>query len=109
MADDGITWHRAAAESEITEDEPKAITVGEREIAVYKVGDAFHALHNICPHEYAILSAGFVEGDAIECPLHQSQFHIPTGKCLGPPADGDLATYAVKVEDGAVFVGIPNG
>ncbi len=107
MADDGITWHRAAGLSEITEDEPKAITIGEREIAVYRIGDAFHALDNICPHEYAILSAGFVEGEAIECPLQQSQFHIPTGKCMGPPADDDLASDPVKVEDGTVFVGIP--
>lgn len=107
MADDNVTWHRAAGLDEITEDEPKALTIGERELAVYQLGDAFHALDNICPHEYAVLSAGFVEGEAIECPLHQSQFHIPTGKCLGPPADGDLKSYPVKVEDGAVFIGIP--
>ena len=107
MADDNVTWHRAAALDEITEDEPKALSIGEGEYAVYRLGDAFHALDNICPHEYAVLSAGFVEGEAIECPLHQSQFHIPTGKCLGPPADADLKSYPVKVEDGAVFIGIP--
>ena len=107
MNDVSVTWHRAAGVDEITEDEPKALTIGERELAVYKLGEAFHALDNICPHEYAVLSAGFIEGEAIECPLHQSQFHIPTGKCLGPPADGDLKSYPVKVEDGAVFIGIP--
>ena len=107
MAEDNVTWHRAAAADEIAVDEPKALTIGEREVAVYRIGDAFHALDNICPHEYAVLSAGFVEGDAVECPLHQSQFHIPSGKCLGPPADGDLNSYPVKVEDGDVFIGIP--
>ena len=36
--------------------------------------------------------------------LHQALFHIPTGKCLGPPADTDLVAFPVKVEGPDILV-----
>ncbi len=101
MSDD---WHRVGAAEEITEDEPASIMVDGETIGVFRVEEAFHAIEDICPHAFALLSQGFVEGEEVECPLHEARFHIPSGKCLGPPADRDLKTFEVKVEDGAVFV-----
>jgi 3-phenylpropionate/trans-cinnamate dioxygenase ferredoxin subunit len=48
-----------------------------------------------------------VIGDFVECPLHQGRFHIPTGKAKGAPACVDLKTYPVKVEDGSIFIALP--
>lgn len=82
------------------------MSVGDIEIALCKVDDNIYALNNICTHEYACMSDGFIDGDVIECPLHQAQFHIPTGKVLSSPAVVDLQTYPVKVEDDDVYVQI---
>jgi 3-phenylpropionate/trans-cinnamate dioxygenase ferredoxin subunit len=67
------------------------------EIGIYKVGDALYALENVCPHAYALLTQGFVDGDTVECPLHEAVFHIPTGKCLKEPGGRDLKVYAVRL------------
>ena len=50
------------------------------------------------------LADGFIEGEEIECPLHQGKFHIATGKAVGVPCIEDIRVYAVKVEDGAVLL-----
>lgn len=102
-------WHRVASESDVDPDEPLRVRVDDVQIALCSVDGTIYAIDNICTHEYAELSDGFIEGDCIECPLHQAQFHIPTGKAMGPPADEDLATYPVKVENGDVFVQLQPG
>ena len=97
-------WHRVGAADEITEDAPGSLKVGEDQIGVFRVDGAYYAIEDICPHAFALLSQGFVEGEEVECPLHEAVFHIPTGKCLREPADRDLKTYETKVEDGAVYI-----
>lgn len=101
-----MVWHRVATIGSIRENEPLALSVEGRQLAIYRVGNAFFALNDVCPHAYALLSQGFVEGDRVECPLHQAVFHIPTGKCLGPPADKDVTTYPIKIEGDDVSVDV---
>jgi len=101
MADE---WHKVAVASEVGEDEPAAAEIGDKMIAVFKLGEDFHATDNVCPHAFALLTDGFVEDGEVECPLHAAKFDIKSGKCLGPPAEDDLAVYEVKVENGDVFV-----
>jgi len=100
-------WHYVAKTSEIEEDVPKALRIGDLFIALYKIADRYYATDDICTHEFAMLSEGYVDGDVIECPLHQARFHIPSGKVVGPPADKDLRTFAVQVVGEDVFVEIP--
>jgi 3-phenylpropionate/trans-cinnamate dioxygenase ferredoxin component len=100
------TWHRAAADADVTEDQPVAVKIEGKEIGLFRVEGKVYAIEDICPHAYALLSSGFVDGDTVECPLHQATFHIPTGKCTAAPADRDLATYPVKVDGDALYVQI---
>jgi NAD(P)H-dependent nitrite reductase small subunit len=100
-------WHRVAALVELIADAPFPARLGDTPIALYRVGDRVYALDDVCTHELALLSQGFVEGGAVECPLHGARFDIATGRCLAPPATVDLRTYAVRVEDGEVFVRAP--
>ncbi|MPZ57737.1 MAG: Rieske 2Fe-2S domain-containing protein [Rhizobiales bacterium] len=102
------SWHRVAASVDVREGEAIAVNVGDLQIALCRVGGTIHAFENICPHAYALLSDGFVEDNEIECPLHAARFEITTGRCLAPPADRDLVTYAVKVEEDEVFVAVPS-
>lgn len=106
MSDDGIKWHKVASVSQVTEDEPLPVKVGETEIGLYLVDGEIRALSNICSHEFAILTDGFVEGNLIECPLHQAQFDICTGKAMSPPADEDVPIYPVKLDGDDVYVGL---
>ena len=98
-------WVRVAAAADVKEGQVLGVRVGDKEVAVYHMpGGDFCATENVCTHEYALLSDGWMEGGCIECPLHAAQFDIRTGKALSAPADEDLIVYQVKVEGGDVMV-----
>jgi nitrite reductase/ring-hydroxylating ferredoxin subunit len=106
MSSDSMTWHRVASRSKLTPANPLAVEVGDKLIGLYLVDDTVYAIGNLCTHEFALLTEGFVEGDAIECPLHQARFSIKTGKVLSEPADTDVPSYPVKVTGDDIFVGV---
>jgi nitrite reductase/ring-hydroxylating ferredoxin subunit len=97
-------WHRVARLSELHGGRPHATTIEDVAIALYRSGDAVHAVSDICTHEYVRLSAGTLAGCVIECPVHHARFDVTTGRCVARPATEDLATYAVRIEDGIVMV-----
>ena len=101
-------WVRVAAAADIAEGSVLGVRVGEREIAVYHLpGGEFRASDNICTHEYALLSDGWLENGCIECPLHAGQFDVRTGKAMCAPVDRDLEIFEVKLEGDAVLVQLP--
>ena len=99
-------WHRVAKASDITEAAPLSVRVGNRLIALYRIGGRIYATDNICSHEFAELSDGILDGEYIECPLHQARFHVPTGKASSAPASEDIDTFPVRVESDEVLVGL---
>ena len=101
-----LEWRLVAKTSEVEEDAPKRVRVGELIIALFRLGDEFYATDDTCTHEFASLSEGTVDGDVIECPLHQARFHIPTGEVVDPPAEENLRTYSVKVDGDEIYVGV---
>ena len=94
----------AAKLADIEEDEPLAIQLGDQHIALYLLDGKVYATHNVCTHQFALLSDGYMEDGCIECPLHQARFDIRTGKAMCAPATGDIRTYPVKIEDSRVWV-----
>ena len=97
-------WERVCRSDEVTPDEPKAIAVKGVEIGIFRGEDRLYAIDNVCSHEYAYLTKGFVEGAVVECPLHQARFCLKTGQCLQAPATVPLATFEVREADGEVSV-----
>jgi naphthalene 1,2-dioxygenase system ferredoxin subunit len=97
-------WTKVIALVAVPKDDVIAVQAGDRELAVYSVGDAIHATDNICTHGRARLCDGFLEGYEIECPLHQGRFDVRTGQAVCAPATRDIRAYAVKLENGDVFV-----
>jgi apoptosis-inducing factor 3 len=101
-------WKRVASTADVREGEAFAAEFDGEPIALYRLGSEIHAVGDMCTHEFALLSQGFVDGDTIECPLHAAQFDIRTGQCLSGPATEDLRTYEVRVEGDDVFVRAPD-
>jgi nitrite reductase/ring-hydroxylating ferredoxin subunit len=97
-------WHEVAAEAEIEVADAKRIRIGEKWIAVFNVNGTFYATSDICTHAHAHLSDGYIDGETVECPLHQGLFHIPSGKALAAPVTTDLRTYPVRVRCGTIEV-----
>jgi nitrite reductase/ring-hydroxylating ferredoxin subunit len=97
-------WHDVATVSEIAEGEAKQVEAAGELIAIFNIGGCLHATSDTCTHEEASLCDGYVDGDTIECPLHQAVFHIPTGKVLSEPATKDLRVFPIRIENGTVQV-----
>lgn len=97
-------WRAVAKLEVLLEDEPFACEVEGKKIAVYLVDGSVYATSNVCTHAYALLSDGMIEGDTIECPLHNARFDIRTGKALTSPAEDNLETFETKIDDGVVLV-----
>jgi nitrite reductase/ring-hydroxylating ferredoxin subunit len=102
-------WITVASLDEIPEGATLRVEAAGEEICLYNLAGRIHATHDICTHEEASLADGYIEGDCIECPLHQARFHIPTGQVRSPPATEDLRVFPVRLEGGAISVQVDDG
>ena len=103
---DNLTWHDVAAVSEVDDLLPLAVEIAGQLISLYRINEEIYATANICSHEEALLSEGYIDDDVIVCPIHQARFHIPTGRVLCAPATKDIAVYPVRIMENRVLVGI---
>ncbi|HQT75674.1 MAG: ferredoxin [Rhodospirillales bacterium 20-64-7] len=102
-------WVRVAAVTEVAEGQCLGVRVGEKEVAIYHLpGGEFAATDNVCSHEYALLSEGWLENGCIECPLHAAQFDVRTGKAMSAPADEDIAVYPIRQDGDDLLVQLPD-
>jgi nitrite reductase/ring-hydroxylating ferredoxin subunit len=81
-----------------------AVSVNGVPIALYRVEGQVFATGNVCTHQQAFLTDGYLEGEHIECPLHQGVFCVRTGKAMGGPVYEDLRTYATSEQDGLIYI-----
>ncbi len=98
------SWTAVGKRESVDADNPLGAAIGEMRIGVYEVDGALHAIEDICPHAYALLTQGFVDGCEIECPLHNAVFDVRTGKHLRGEPCRDVKTFPVRVVDGTIEV-----
>jgi naphthalene 1,2-dioxygenase system ferredoxin subunit len=97
MSEGEAGWVRVAGRGDLGAGEVIGVEVAGRSIAIYDCDGTLFATDNICTHAYACLSDGWLEGEAIECPLHAARFNVRTGQVLDPPATEDLKTYPARL------------
>src|SRR3954468_9154142 len=103
-----MAWHEAAALEALAESEAVGVEIAGKQMVLCSIGGDLHALDNVCTHQYALLSDGYVEDGCIECPLHQGRFDLKTGEPFGGPVETPVKVYPVRAEGGKVFVEIPD-
>ncbi|TFG65059.1 MAG: non-heme iron oxygenase ferredoxin subunit [Spirochaetales bacterium] len=106
MADDK-KWVKVCRTDEIEVDDVYGSEIEGSSYAVYRLKDRYYATEGLCTHEQAKLCLGYLDGTIIECPKHNARFDITTGRALRKPAVKDLKTYAVKEENGLLYIGLP--
>ncbi|MEQ8651623.1 MAG: non-heme iron oxygenase ferredoxin subunit [Kiloniellales bacterium] len=104
MTDSAGVWVEAFSADVIEPDDADKFEYEGKCIAVFNLDGEYFATGGICTHEHAFLSEGYVDGETVECPLHQGLFNIRTGQALSPPVTEGLRTYKTKVEAGQVYV-----
>ncbi len=100
----GDGWTPVAQLGELPEGGAKVVHLGGEQVALFNSGGQVYAIGNRCSHANGPLAEGRLEGTAVTCPWHDSQFDITTGEPLRTPARTPVPCYQVKVEDGTVFL-----
>ncbi|MGH9016605.1 MAG: non-heme iron oxygenase ferredoxin subunit [Acidimicrobiales bacterium] len=87
----------------------RRVEVGDRWVALVRIGDEVFAIGDTCSHEDYSLSEGdvLVEECEIECWKHGSTFDLRTGEPQTLPATKAVPVYTVHIVDGDVMVDLP--
>jgi len=99
------TWIRIIECRDIPVREGRAVKIGNRDIAIFNLGDRFLAVENRCPHKGGPLADGIVSGATVVCPLHAWKFGLETGQGVtGPSVASCVKTFPTRVEYGVVLL-----
>lgn len=85
---------------------PTVVQVGDRRIAIFKVGKTLYATDNACPHQGGPLADGRLEGEVIACPWHDWKYNVRTG-C--PVITPNLQTYPVRIHKNTLQIELEAG
>jgi len=97
-------WIKVGQHSDIPSLGSRVVETPGGPVAVFRAADDHvFALRDICPHKQGPLSEGIVHGYQVTCPLHNWVIDLPTGQAVAPDR-GNTACFAVKVEDGLVWL-----
>ncbi|MCS7247128.1 MAG: non-heme iron oxygenase ferredoxin subunit [Anaerolineales bacterium] len=102
-------FYDVISQEELKSGERAFVQIGRLSIVVLNIEGEYFAIADVCSHDDGPLGDGELDGWKISCPRHGAQFDVRTGKALTLPAIQDIPTYPVRVKDGMVQVGIPNG
>jgi len=97
-------WIKVGAPEDIPDKGARIVAApgGER-IAVFRDGAQIGALSNLCAHQNGPLGEGRIIDGCVTCPWHGYQYRLADG-CAPPPFTEKLATYPVRLREGAVEV-----
>lgn len=82
------------------------LEVEDERIALFRIGDAVHAIGDRCSHAEASLAEGEIFDGEVECPRHGSPFDLLTGEPGSLPATTPVPVYRTAVRDGVVYLTI---
>jgi nitrite reductase/ring-hydroxylating ferredoxin subunit len=81
----------------------KMVVVNGRHVALFRLGDDFHAIDNLCLHRAGPLCEGQIDNDVVTCPWHGWSYEIKTGTLVQDPRVG-VNKHEVMVEGDAVSI-----
>ncbi|MDR4478931.1 MAG: NAD(P)H-dependent oxidoreductase [Nitrospira sp.] len=99
-------WTEIGVVDELKQRSLQQIVCGRTKLALTYKNGTFAAIAGVCNHIGGPLGEGRLDGDYIVCPWHYWKFHHRTGQGEPGYETDQVATYAVKVEDGRLYVDV---
>lgn len=81
----------------------KMVVVGTRHVALFRLGDEFFALDNLCLHRGGPLCEGPISRGVVTCPWHGWSYEIRTGTMVQDPRVG-VSKHLVQVTANDIYV-----
>lgn len=92
-----------AAPDELADGTRKSVIVDELPALLFRVGNDYYCIEDVCTHDGQPLTEGPLEGKEITCPRHGARFNIETGAALCMPATEPVRVFDVEVRDDGVY------
>jgi nitrite reductase (NADH) small subunit len=90
--------------NDFTPGQGKMVTVNGRHVALFRLGDEFFAIDNLCLHKAGPLCEGEIDGrDVVTCPWHGWSYQIRTGMLVQDPRVG-VSRHEVQIDGTSVAV-----
>jgi nitrite reductase (NADH) small subunit/3-phenylpropionate/trans-cinnamate dioxygenase ferredoxin subunit len=89
--------------TELADGQAKTVTVGDKLIALFRVGNEVFALDDVCPHMGASLSEGEVANGIVTCSWHGWRFRLADGAWADSPRV-KTGCYPVRIVDEEIQV-----
>jgi nitrite reductase (NADH) small subunit len=109
-----MNWIRITDARSIPLREGRCVDLGDREVAIFNLGDRLMAVDAACPHrggplcDGIVTGTGTVVGSAVVCPLHGWKIDLETGRVLKPEVSVRVDTYEVRVRENIIEIAIPD-
>jgi 3-phenylpropionate/trans-cinnamate dioxygenase ferredoxin subunit len=102
-----VTWKRVGRLAELPAGRGVRIDAPGHRVALFRIEESVYAIGDRCSHAEASLAEGPLFDLAVECPRHGSEFDLATGDPSGLPATKPVPTYETRVDDGVVYLDLP--
>ena len=90
--------------SDFTPGQGRMVTVSGRHVALFRLGDEFFALDNLCLHRGGPICEGEIDHkDVVTCPWHGWSYEIRTGTMVQDPRVG-LSKHEVRIESEVISI-----
>lgn len=97
-------FRAVGAISDFTSRQGKMVTVDGRHVALFRLGDEFFAIDNLCLHKAGPLCDGHIDGnDVVTCPWHGWSYEIKTGTLVQDPRVG-VSKHDVRIDGEQISV-----
>ncbi len=104
--EDDIQYTVVAGEDELPINERLFLEWNGQPIVILNLAGSLYAVGDVCSHDNGPLGDGELDGFELICPRHGARFDIRSGKATRLPAFREIPSYAVKLEDGKIYLGI---
>ena len=81
----------------------RMVTVNGRHVALFRLGEEFFALDNMCLHRGGPLCDGQIKNDVVTCPWHFWSYEIRTGTMVQDPRVG-VSRHEVRLDGELISV-----
>ncbi|MEY3882690.1 MAG: hypothetical protein RIQ94_3486 [Pseudomonadota bacterium] len=93
-------WINVFNENALMNGENSVIDIDGTDIAIFKIGNEFFAIEDVCSHDGTEIASGELDGDEIICPRHGARFCVKTGAVKSAPAYEDrIIEGMVQIKD----------
>lgn len=92
------------AVAELPDGERTLLEVDDRLVILFRIGEQFFCIDDVCTHDGGSLADGEHCGFEISCPRHGARFDIRTGAAMCMPATEPTKVHECTIYDGQVWI-----